>query len=58
MAVALAKEGLKANAQVPLRVHFDEVLVGEYCADLVVEDAVIVEVKATELNLLRCGAGA
>ncbi len=50
LTVALSKDGLQARAQVPLRVHFDEVLVGEYCADVIVADSVIVEVKATELN--------
>jgi len=50
MLVALEKEGLQATPQVPLRVHYEGVLVGEFVADLIVERAVLVEVKATETN--------
>jgi len=50
MTVALEQEGLQATQQVPFRVHFDEVLVGNYVADIVVERAVLVEIKATEDN--------
>ena len=50
MMVALEQEGLEAVQQVPLRVHFDEVLVGNYVADIVVERAVLVEIKAAEDN--------
>jgi GxxExxY protein len=46
--VAMEEEGLDVAQQVPLRVHFRNVLVGEYIADLVVEGAVLIEVKATE----------
>jgi GxxExxY protein len=48
MMVALKREGLQAIQQVPLRVHFDGVLVGEYVADIIVNGAVLVETKATE----------
>jgi GxxExxY protein len=42
--------GLSAVQQVPLTVHYHGVCIGEYVADLVVEDIVIVELKAlTEL---------
>ena len=50
MVVALTDEGLTTAQQVPLRVHFEEHLVGEYVADLVVDRAVLVEIKATEQN--------
>ena len=50
MVVALQREGLDASSQVPLRVHFQGVLVGEYYADIVVAQAVLVEVKATDAN--------
>jgi len=48
MMVALQKEVLKAIQQVPLRVHYEDVLVGDYVADVVVENTVILEIKATE----------
>ena len=43
--VALRQKGLKAEAQVPLAVEFRGHIVGEFYADIVVEDAVIVELK-------------
>ena len=39
---------LKAQAQVPIQVYYKGDIVGEYYADLVVEDKVIIELKAQE----------
>ena len=44
----LRLKGLKAENQVPLKVFYKENLVGEYIADIIVEDKVIVELKAVE----------
>lgn len=41
--------GYKVEAQKPIKVYFKQQLVGEYSADLLVEDKVIVELKACEL---------
>ena len=41
--------GYKVEAQKQIKVYFKEQLVGEYFSDLLVEDKVIVEFKATEL---------
>ncbi|MEK7723998.1 MAG: GxxExxY protein [Acidobacteriota bacterium] len=46
MMVALKQKGLKVVSQVPLQVKFRGVIVGEFYADLLVEDKVIVELKA------------
>ena len=46
MIVALAQKGLTVSAQVPLKVKFRNVVVGDYFADLIVENKVIVELKA------------
>jgi len=46
MMIELGKLGAVFTAQAPLRVYYDGQLVGEYVADLVVADAVIVELKA------------
>ncbi len=43
------KAGLKVSAQVPLKVWYDGVVIGEYIADLIVEDAVLVELKAVRV---------
>lgn len=44
--IRLREIGLVAVQQVPLAVLFHGICVGEYCADLLVEDTVIVELKA------------
>ena len=45
----LKNKGFKVEAQKQIKVYFRKQLVGEYYADLIVEDKVIVELKATEL---------
>lgn len=40
--------GLKVEQQYPINVYFEKALVGEYFADIVIENKVIVEVKAIE----------
>jgi GxxExxY protein len=44
--VELKKLGLIASAQCPISVFYDEVIVGEYFADIVVEGSLILEIKA------------
>jgi GxxExxY protein len=43
----LRKSGLKAEPQHPISIFYDGVLVGEYFADILVENVVILELKAT-----------
>ncbi|MBU0482802.1 MAG: GxxExxY protein [Proteobacteria bacterium] len=40
--------GLNAKAQVPINVKYEDEIVGEYFADIVVEDKVVLELKAVE----------
>jgi GxxExxY protein len=47
MLIEMEKAGLKVQAQAPIRVNYDGQLVGEYQADLLIADLVIVELKAT-----------
>jgi GxxExxY protein len=47
LAHELRKSGLAVAQQHGIVVRYDGIIVGEYAADLVVEDAVIVELKAT-----------
>src|SRR5439155_18635114 len=42
------KMGLRVQPQAPIKVYFEGEQVGEYFADLLVEDCVIVELKAAE----------
>ncbi len=44
--IELTKRGLKVRQQEPIVVYYDEQVVGEFYADLWVEDCVIVELKA------------
>ncbi len=44
----LEREGLKVLQQKPIRIYYREVLVGEYIADLLVNEQVLVELKAVQ----------
>ncbi len=46
--IELAKEGLKAQQQAPVEVKYDGQIVGEYFADILVENSVIIELKAVK----------
>jgi len=48
MLVALEQKGLSAQAQCPIKVMFRERCVGDFYADILVEDKVIVELKAVK----------
>ena len=48
LAYELRKTGLKVEQQVKLNVWYEEIVVGEYIADLIVEGVVLVEIKAIE----------
>jgi GxxExxY protein len=45
----LKDKGFKVEAQKQIKVDFKKQLVGEYFSDLLVEDKIIVELKATEM---------
>ena len=44
----LSDAGLKCERQKPIKVYYKEQLIGEYFADIVVENKVILEIKAAE----------
>ena len=48
MQAELARRGLKAEIEHKISVHYKNVVVGDYQADLFVEDAVIVELKVAQ----------
>ena len=48
MLIELRKVGLKAQRQIPINVIYEEELVGYYFADIVVENNIIIELKAAE----------
>jgi len=48
MILELQKRGVRGRKQVPLKVYYANQQVGDYFADIIVEDAIIVELKAHE----------
>ncbi len=48
MAIEFRKSGIRYQQQAPIKVHYDDEVVGEHNADLFVEKLVIVELKATK----------
>ena len=46
--IELQNNGMNAGKQHPVRVLYDGQLVGEYFADLIVDDLIILELKAAE----------
>lgn len=51
LSIELRKSGIRVEQQVPISVRYDGQVVGEYVADLLVEDRIIVEVKAVQALL-------
>ncbi|MCL1464674.1 GxxExxY protein [Argonema galeatum] len=54
----LRKAGLRVHPQYPIKVYYDGIVVGEFAADLLVEQCVLVELKAirtmTEKDQAQC----
>lgn len=46
MLIELERNGLRAEPQVPIKAHYEGIVVGDFIADIVVEDTVIVELKS------------
>jgi GxxExxY protein len=46
--IELRTAALKAQNQVPIKVHYKGEIVGDYIADIVVENAVVLELKTVE----------
>jgi len=49
LVIELRKNNLNCEAQKPIEVHYYDELVGDYFADIVVENLVIIELKAQEV---------
>ena len=48
LAHELRKSGFRLQQQEPIKVVYDGIVVGDYMADIIVEDSVIVELKAVK----------
>jgi GxxExxY protein len=58
LAHKIRKSGLDVKQQYSIQVYYDEQLVGDYIADLFVEDCVLIELKAIksidEVHMAQC----
>ena len=52
LCIELSREGLSVKQKYPIEVYYDDVIVGEYIADLLVEEKVLIELKAVQ-NLCK-----
>ena len=52
MIIELVKNNLKVEAEKPLKVYYDNKIVGDFYIDLYVEDSVVVELKSVQ-NLIK-----
>lgn len=48
MLIELRNQGLRAENQKGIKVYYDEIEIGNYLADIIVEDLIIIELKAAE----------
>ena len=48
LCIEIGKAGLTAKNQAPIDVYYEDIIVGEYFADIIVNNSVIVELKAVE----------
>ena len=48
MMIEFEKDGITATSQSPIRVLYENQIIGEYFADILVDDKVIVEIKASK----------
>ena len=57
-AYELKKSGLKVLQQAPIKVKYESIVVGDYIADILVEDCVLVEIKVVkqidESHMAQC----
>jgi GxxExxY protein len=58
LAHQLRKDGLRVAQQHPIVIRYDDIIVGEYTADLLINDSVIVELKAVRtldsIHIAQC----
>jgi len=46
MLIELNKTGLNADSQKPIKVYYDNEIVGDFVADIIVDDTIILELKS------------
>ena len=53
MKIELRKMDIYARNQVPIKVYYDEEIVGDYFADILVEEEIIIELKAVSIIIQK-----
>jgi GxxExxY protein len=48
LTIVLREQGLNVKQQVPIKVYFHNQVVGEYIADMIINDVVLLELKAAQ----------
>ncbi len=48
MMLLFRRDGIEAKQQAPIKVYFEGQVVGEYFADILIEDKIILEIKALD----------
>jgi GxxExxY protein len=51
--IELNKTGLKVDEEKPLKVYYDDIVVGNFSLDLFVEDTIVVELKSVQTLLIE-----
>lgn len=46
--ILFQREGIQAEQQAPIKVYFDGKVVGDYVADILIENKIIIELKSVE----------
>ena len=46
--ILFQREGIQAEQQVPIKVYFEGKIIGDYVADILVENKIILEIKSVE----------
>ena len=46
--ILFQREGIQAEQQVPIKVYFERKIIGDYVADILVENKIILETKSVE----------
>lgn len=46
--ILFQREGIQAEQQVPIKVYFERKIIGDYVADILVENKIILELKSVE----------
>jgi GxxExxY protein len=53
MVIELSKAGLSAEEEKPVKVYYDDQVVGNFSADLYIEDLIIIELKSLQSLLIE-----